>query len=145
MKNSLDEKEEKQITEKFESFKSYEYTDDDFDKVLKNEDKIKQKVGKDGFGEYAEYVPLFFNMIKDYFSGQYKEIPKGSIAAIICSLLYILSPIDVIPDFIPVVGLLDDIFVLGLCISFVKADIDKYKNWKENKTRLDEEYSEETQ
>jgi len=57
-------------------------------------------------------------------------------------LLYILSPIDLILDIIPVIGWLDDIFILGLCISFVKKDVDKYKQWKENSEKLESEYEE---
>lgn len=57
--------------------------------------------------------------------------------------MYILSPIDLILDIIPVIGWLDDIFILGLCIPFVKGDLDKYKTWKGNSKILDEEYAEE--
>ncbi|QUY17440.1 DUF1232 domain-containing protein [Treponema vincentii] len=139
----FDEKKKVKASEKFEGFKSYQYTDNDFEKVFKNEEKIKEKVKKGNFGEYADYIPLFFEMLKDVFSGKYKEVPVGAIAAIICTLLYILSPIDLILDIIPVIGWLDDIFILGLCIPFVKGDLDKYKTWKQNSKILDEEYAEE--
>ena len=93
MSEKFDEKKKVKASEKFEGFKSYQYTDNDFKKVFKNEEKIKEKVKKGNFGEYADYIPLFFEMLKDVFSGKYKEVPVGAIAAIICTLLYILSPI----------------------------------------------------
>lgn len=62
--------------------------------------------------------------------GKYKEIPTGSIVAIIIALLYFVSPIDLIPDFLPG-GLVDDALVLGLVFKQVKSDLDKYKEWLE--------------
>ena len=48
----------------------------------------------------------------------------------IAALLYVLSPIDLIPDFIPVVGYVDDALVVAVCIKLVQADLDKYRDWK---------------
>jgi uncharacterized membrane protein YkvA (DUF1232 family) len=38
---------------------------------------------------------------------------KGKLSIIVL-LLYIVSPIDLIPDFIPVIGQLDDLLAVGL-------------------------------
>jgi uncharacterized membrane protein YkvA (DUF1232 family) len=45
-------------------------------------------------------------------------------------LIYIFSPIDLIPDFIPVLGLTDDAVVLGLCLAAIATDLKKYEIWK---------------
>ena len=47
------------------------------------------------------------------------------------TLLYIFLPIDIIPDFIPGIGFIDDAAMIALCIRMAKLDIDKYKSWKE--------------
>lgn len=125
---------------KFESFQSQEYTKADYDKIFDNEEKIKSKAEK--FAEYAEYVPLFFLMLKDTFSGKYKEIPKGTLASIAGTLLYVFSPIDLILDVIPVVGLIDDAFILSICVAATASDVAKYKKWRENQQELGNDYKE---
>lgn len=52
-------------------------------------------------------------MLGDVFTSKYKKVPIGTIAAIVGTLLYVLSPIDFIPDFMPVVGYLDDVAMLA--------------------------------
>ncbi|MBT3191928.1 MAG: DUF1232 domain-containing protein [Verrucomicrobia bacterium] len=90
-----------------------------------------------------EKLTLMFGVVRDWVSGKYKEVPIGSIIAIVAGLLYFLLPLDVIPDFLPVVGYLDDVFVIGLVFAQVYADLDKYKEWRaakgSDKARHDED------
>jgi len=81
-------------------------------------------------------IILLFAVSKDYINGTYTEIPKRSIIAVLGGLIYFLSPIDVIPDFIPVVGFIDDIFVFNLVYRQVLKDLEKYKAWKDNQDKL---------
>ncbi len=43
------------------------------------------------------------------------------------TLAYVILPIDVIPDFIPIVGWLDDAFVLGLAMNTLSEEIENFK------------------
>ncbi len=56
-------------------------------------------------------------------------MPIGTIAAIVGTLAYVLCPFDMIPDYIPGIGYLDDAGVLALCLKLVKPDLDKYQNF----------------
>ncbi len=73
---------------------------------------------------------LLLSLIKDYFNGAYREIPKKSVIAIVAGMLYFLSPVDLIPDFMLGFGLIDDVFIIGLVIKQVTKDLAKYKEWK---------------
>lgn len=95
--------------------------DEAFKKATDNKGKLE---------EVWNYLQLFFSISRDYINGNYREVPKGSIIAIIGALIYFLSPIDLIPDFIPVIGYIDDIFVLGLVFNQVKSDLEEYEIWK---------------
>jgi len=43
---------------------------------------------------------------------------------IVLTGIYLLNPIDLIPDFIPVLGQLDDIIVLSLAVRYIKRHTD---------------------
>ena len=79
-----------------------------------------------------EDISLLINITKDWISGRYREVPYGTVVAILGALIYFVSPIDFIPDFIPGVGFLDDAFVIGLVLKQADADLQTYKKWKEN-------------
>ena len=102
----------------------------------KANDTIKEALGKAVTnkgqleGVWAKMV-LLFAVAKDYVNGDYTEIPKRSIIAILGGLIYFLSPIDIVPDFVPVLGFIDDVFVLNLVYKQVLKDLEKYKIWKD--------------
>lgn len=81
-------------------------------------------------------MTLLFGVAKDYVNGDYKEIPKRSIVAILGGLIYFLSPIDVIPDFVPLLGFMDDIFILNLVYKQVVKDLEKYQEWKNSQIKI---------
>lgn len=83
-------------------------------------------------GKYFEDISLLCTLIYDYATGKYRGIPLASIITITAALLYFLSPIDLIPDFIPVIGYIDDVAVVLLAIEAVHNDLQTYKEWKNN-------------
>lgn len=104
-------------------------------------DTIKEALGKavtnkgDLEGVWAKML-LLFAVAKDYVNGDYTEIPKRSIIAILGGLIYFLSPIDVVPDFVPVLGFIDDVFVLNLVYKQVIKDLEKYRVWKDSQLKV---------
>ena len=83
-------------------------------------------------GEEFAVIPIMISLIKHYVEGKYTTVPYGTILAIMSALIYVLSPVDIIPDFIPFVGYLDDVAVIGLCLSMVKTDIEAYDEWRQS-------------
>ena len=122
MSKIFNEKDAKKIFDGFDS-----YTQDDADKVMNNADRIEKIVSNGTLSKFMKDVKLYFKMLSDVFSRRYTRVPKGTVAAIVGTLLYVLSPVEVIPYVIPVVGYLDDAAVLALCLKFAKHDVDEYK------------------
>lgn len=94
----------------------------DAEYVYKNLDKLPKDTGD---------LKLLINLFKDWYSGVYKEIPWYSIAAIILGFLYLISPVDLVPDLIPVLGQIDDIVIIRwILMHIAKQDLDKYRQFK---------------
>src|SRR5210317_150672 len=74
---------------------------------------------------------LLIPLIKDYWKGTYRDLSVKSIVIFVAALAYIISPIDLIPDYIIGLGQIDDAVILGLSLYFLEKDLRKYKEWRE--------------
>jgi len=127
----MDERKKRKAQRKFEE-QIKKVKSEDVEKVLKKREEIEEKL-KGQLRKFIYEIKLLFELLSDFKSGKYREVPWHTIAAIVAALLYALNPLDVIPDFIPVVGQIDDAFVLGLCLTLIEKDLNKYKVWKEER------------
>ena len=94
--------------------------------------KIRQQLAKrcqdddkgpeyDKFVEALAILPDFFHLaIKCLFD---KTIPVENKGALVLAITYVMSPIDLVPDFIPIAGWLDDLIVLTMGLNkFLDVD-----------------------
>jgi uncharacterized membrane protein YkvA (DUF1232 family) len=75
-------------------------------------------------------IKTLLAMLYDFLVGRYRSVPFKTLAAIVVAILYVISPIDLLPDFIPFVGYLDDAFVIVLAIDLVRDDLETYRIWR---------------
>jgi uncharacterized membrane protein YkvA (DUF1232 family) len=71
-------------------------------------------------------------MVKAYVRGDYKEIPWKSIVLVTAGLIYFVNPFDVVPDFIPVVGMLDDAALILWIFATIAKDMEAFEEWEED-------------
>jgi uncharacterized membrane protein YkvA (DUF1232 family) len=106
-------------------------TDQDIEKVLDKSEEIRRHFETGGpLGKFVDEFKLLMAVVKDYRRGKYRKIPFWTVAAIVGALLYVLNPVDLIPDFLPLVGQIDDAAVVAACLLMVRQDLHKYKKWK---------------
>jgi uncharacterized membrane protein YkvA (DUF1232 family) len=73
---------------------------------------------------------LLVPLIKDYWKGNYRDVSIKSIVIFAGALAYIISPIDLIPDYLIGLGQIDDAAILGVSLFFLEKELKKYKEWK---------------
>ncbi|MEN8248394.1 MAG: DUF1232 domain-containing protein [Bacteroidota bacterium] len=82
----------------------------------------------------AAHLRVIVRMIKAYADGSYRDLPWKSILAMVSSVIYFLMPLDLMPDFIPLTGLLDDFTVIMLVTGAFHQDIEAFLLWEEEKS-----------
>ncbi len=84
-------------------------------------------------GEKLAIAASIASLVKSYINKEYPHVPLGTIIASVSALAYFVSPIDLIPDVLPVAGYLDDAAVIAACFKLIDSDLTEYIHWrKEN-------------
>jgi curved DNA-binding protein CbpA len=98
-----------------------------------NDESIQEKIDKayPALKSALRNVRVLYALFKDTVNGKYK-LPPANLAMIGGGLLYFILPMDLIPDFIPVIGYLDDLAVLTTIMNSLNKEIREYRIWKEN-------------
>jgi uncharacterized membrane protein YkvA (DUF1232 family) len=77
-------------------------------------------------------VGTSIRMAKAYKNKQYTQMPWRSLVLIIGGLVYFVMPLDLIPDFLPVVGFLDDATIMIWIFGALRKDIEAFEEWEIN-------------
>lgn len=126
----LDEKEvQRRFDQSQEKAKKLLEDRDKLDRFLERLEKKLRHIPVVG-GVLSE-IPILIALVKAFIEKRYPDVPIGSIIAIVGALIYFLSPIDLMPDFLPAIGLVDDAAVITLSLKLVHDDVKEYKAWRE--------------
>ncbi|WP_286896339.1 MULTISPECIES: YkvA family protein [Sphingobacterium] len=104
----------------FEQFRHRKITESEF---------VQAEVKARNLGGYMDDFNVLIAMCKDTITGKYK-MDKWNLSIIIGTILYVVSPIDAIPDFILVGGWIDDVAIVGYAIRKLSAEMEQYKRSK---------------
>jgi uncharacterized membrane protein YkvA (DUF1232 family) len=84
-------------------------------------------------GPFAAVMDEFRTLVRlvvAYARGNYRDIPPASLVTVVAGLLYVVSPLDLIPDPIPVLGYSDDAVVIGWVLKSVREELDAFRAWE---------------
>ena len=92
---------------------------------------IDEKSNKSGFSQIREIMFSFIRLVRSYLGGEYRDISTKTIVLGIATLLYVVSPIDLVPDFIPLIGFADDISLMAWFIKAFQTELSKFREWEQ--------------
>ncbi len=93
--------------------------------------KALKKIGKSKLIAAAvDELHTLIRLVKAYMSKEYREVPVVSIIAALGAIIYFVSPIDAIPDFIPGAGFTDDAAVIATVIIVIQSDLEDFRDWE---------------
>lgn len=104
----------------------------DVERAAKRASKAKHKANRGVLKQVVDRIHDFADMLTDYVENRYREVPWWSISAIAFAIIYVVNPIDIVPDFIPLFGLVDDLAVMTIVLAMVDQDVKAWKEWHTN-------------
>ena len=75
-------------------------------------------------------LTALIRLVRAYINGEYKDVSWETIVLSIAAIIYFINPIDLIPDFIPGIGFIDDAAVIAFTITSIHKDLDKFREWE---------------
>ena len=81
-------------------------------------------------GEKLADLPLMIAMIKAWIKKEYTVVSPKVISCLVGAIIYLLKKNDLISDRIPVIGMADDIGVLGLALKLSEPELKAFAEWR---------------
>lgn len=86
--------------------------------------------------EVWDKLKALFRMLQAYLRRDYTSVPWGSIVLVVVAIIYFVSPLDLLPDWIPLAGFIDDAAVIGFVIKQIQKDLDAFLMWENLKKNI---------
>ena len=103
------------------------------DKALEMISGVKDKLAKVSDNTYVkkmtEPLSVFIRMVKAHFNGSHK-LSNTTLGLILLALVYFISPLDIIPDFLGLFGFADDVSVIMAVYVKLKDEVEQFLEWE---------------
>lgn len=81
-------------------------------------------------GRLGADLPILLRLARAWASGEYRRLPVKAIVMVLAAALYFVNPLDLIPDFIPVIGYVDDAAVVGYVLRSLQRELELFRAWE---------------
>lgn len=95
--------------------------------LIQLEEKLKEVPA---IGDTLSDLPLMIAMVKGYVTKEYSRVSPKVIALLLGSFIYLVKKNDLISDKIPVLGIADDLAVLGLALKLSENELNEFSEWR---------------
>ena len=116
------------LDENKEKAKAFLADDEKMEKLFRDFEKKLKLIPK--IGKRASDVAVLLSMLRAYIKKQYTDVSIATIIAAVAGLIYVVNPMDIVPEYILGVGVLDDAAIVGIILQAMHMDLNKYKKWQ---------------
>ena len=81
-------------------------------------------------GALRSKLRLLWLVLRDYANGSYRKLPWKAVGALAAAIVYVLTPFDLLPDFLAPLGFTDDVLAIAMTWGLVKRELRDYCSWK---------------
>lgn len=112
--------------------------------IIKNPGKVLDELSKadtkvenhrNEVKKFVEDLKTLIRLVRAWAKGEYTEIPTTTVILVVAAITYFVSPIDAIPDWIPIFGYLDDAGVIAVTIRSFGGDIADFQSWEKGRKK----------
>lgn len=100
-------------------------------KVLGLLDVFRKYIGKNGLKSIKADTTILCNYVKDIIEGRYTEYKKTDLILVVGAIIYVVTPMDILPDFIMMLGLVDDVAIVSWAVNQLGEELSRYRQWRE--------------
>lgn len=100
----------------------------------KLKDLLAKAAGRGIVGEAAETLRTFIRLVQAWAGGRYREVGTDTILLVVAALVYVVWPVDLIADVLPVIGLTDDAAMLFVVARKLRDELAKFRGWEAEQT-----------
>ena len=97
--------------------------------LLMSAARKREKLGN-GFAVLADQLKLLQALCLAWWRGEYRRIDSRALLAVVAALLYFVTPLDAIPDWLLGVGLVDDLAVLAWVMRTWQEELATFEQWR---------------
>lgn len=104
----------------------------DRDKAAYLLDAATKKAGRERslLRDVQTELGALLRMLRAWVAGRYRAVPWKTISLALAAVIYFVNPFDLVPDFLPLVGLADDVSVIAFVLLAIRKDLEKFIVWE---------------
>lgn len=92
------------------------------------EEKAERRAGELG-SALADLLTLI-RLVRAWVGREYVRVPWHVIVQVVAVLIYFVNPLDIIPDFIPGLGYVDDVAAIALVRNSIRSELRVFREWE---------------